>query len=73
MIAPEREHPDRERMEHNVRRTTGIHALRKIRGIADKYLREEAARAELLRTLLRYGWIALLFAALLLARYLGVI
>lgn len=73
MTAPEQERPDRERMEQNVRRTTGVHALKKIRGIVNEDLREEAARTRLLRALLRYGWVALLLAALLLARYLGVI
>ncbi|MDE2117960.1 MAG: hypothetical protein KGJ19_05125 [Betaproteobacteria bacterium] len=64
---------EQERIEQNVRRTAGIHALRKIRGIVDEDLKKEAARAKLLHALLRYGWIALLLAALLLARYLGVI
>lgn len=64
---------EQERIEQNVRRTAGIHALRKIRGIVDEDLKDEAARAKLLHAFLRYGWIALLLAALLLARYLGVI
>ena len=70
---PEQESPEQERIGQNVRRTAGTHALRKIRGIVDDDLHEEAARAKLLRAFLRYGWIALLLAALLLARYLGVI
>jgi len=56
-----------------VRRAAGIHALKEIRGIVDEDLREEAARAKLLRAFLRYGWVVLLLAAWLLARYLGVI
>jgi len=69
---------EQERIEQNARRTAGIHALRKIRGIVDEDLKDGAARAKLLHDLLRYGWIALLLAALLLAalllaRYLGVI
>ena len=73
MSTPEQEHPDRERMEQNVRRTAGTHALRKIRGVVDDELKEEAGRAKLLHAFLRYGWIALLLAVLLLVRYLGVI
>lgn len=73
MSAPEQEHTDMERMEQNARRTAGAHALKKIRGIVDEDLKEEVGRASLLHAFLRYGWIALLLAALLLARYLGVI
>ncbi len=65
--------PDQERIDQNVRRTAGIHALKEIRGIVDEDLREEAARAKLLRAFLRYGWIVLLLAAWLLARYFGII
>jgi hypothetical protein len=65
--------PDQERIDQNVRRTAGIHVLKEIRGIVDEDLREEAARAKLLRAFLRYGWIVLLLAAWLLARYFGVI
>jgi len=65
--------PDEERIEQNVQRTAGIHALKEIRGIVDEDLREEAARAKLLRAFLRYGWIVLLLAAWLLARHFGVI
>ena len=70
MTTPEQECTERERIGKNVRRTAGVHALKKIRGIVDEDLNEEAARAKLLRNFLRYGWIALLFAVLLLARYL---
>lgn len=62
-----------EPIERNVRHAAGIHALKEIRGIVDEDLREEAARAKLLRAFLRYGWVVLLLAAWLLARYLGVI
>ena len=64
--------PEQERIEQNVQRTTGIHALKKIRGIVDEDLREEAARTKLLRAFLRYGWIVLLLVAGLLARHFGV-
>lgn len=70
MTAPEQE---QERIGQNVQRTAGAHALKKIRGIVDEDLHEEAARAKLLHIFLRYGWIVLLLAALLLARHFGVI
>ena len=73
MTAPEQERAEQERIGENVRRTAGIHALKEIRGIVDEDLNEEAARAKLLHVFLRYGWIVLLLAALLLARYFGVI
>jgi len=73
MSTPEQKCTEQERIGQNVRRAAGMHALKEIRGIVDEDLREEAARANLLRAFLRYGWIALLLAALLLARYLGVI
>lgn len=64
---------ERERLEQNIRRTAGIRALKEIRGIVDQDRREEAARREWLAILLRYGWVALLLAAGLLARYMEVI
>jgi hypothetical protein len=64
---------EQERIEKNVRRSAGLHALKEIRGIVDEDLREEAARAKLLRAFLRYGWMVLLLAAGLLARHFGVI
>jgi hypothetical protein len=64
--------PDQERIEQNVRHATGIHALNEIRSIVDEDLREEAARAKLLRAFLHYGWIILLLVAGLLARHFGV-
>ena len=73
MSMPEQEHLEQERMDQNVRRAAGIHALKEIRGIVDEDLREEAARAKLLRVFLRYGWIVLLLATWLLARHFGVI
>ena len=64
---------EQQRIEQNVQRTAGIHALKQIRGIVDEDLREEAARVKLLRAFLRYGWMVLLPAAWLLARHFGVI
>ncbi|TXT24689.1 MAG: hypothetical protein FD134_1411 [Gallionellaceae bacterium] len=64
---------EQERLEQNIRRTAGVRALEEIRGIVDDDLREEAARKKWLAILLRYGWIVLLLAAGMLARYMGVI
>ena len=50
-------------LQQNIRRTTGQHALKKIRAIVDEENRNDAAVAVALRRLLRYGWIALLVVA----------
>ena len=63
----------KDKIEKNIRRTTGLHALKEIRGIVDEDLREEAERAKLLRAFLRYGWVVLLIVIGLLARHFGVI
>lgn len=59
-------------LQQNIRRATGLHALRKIRAIVDEENRQEAATARALRWLLRYGWIALLAIVVVLARLMGV-
>ncbi len=59
-------------LQQNIRRTTGLHALRKIRAIVDEENKNDAAATRTLRWLLRYGWIVLLVIAALLARLMGV-
>jgi len=59
-------------LQRNIRRTTALHALKKIRAILDKESANDAATARALRWLLRYGWIVLLVIAALLARLMGV-
>lgn len=59
-------------LQQNIRRSTALHALRKIRGIVDEENADDAFKAHTLRWFLRYGWLILLAAALLFARYLGV-
>ncbi len=59
-------------LQQNIRRTTGQHALKKIRAIVDEENRHDAAVAVALRRLLRYGWIALLIIAALVAHLMGV-
>jgi hypothetical protein len=62
-----------EKIDRNVRRAAGIAALRKIRRIVDEEVEADAARARLLRLLLRYGWIALLAAAGLLVYFMAAV
>jgi hypothetical protein len=59
-------------LQHSIRRTTGQHALKKIRAIVDEENRNDAAVAVALHRLLRYGWIALLVVAVLIAHLIGV-
>ena len=59
-------------LQENIRRTAGLHALRKIHAIVDEENKSDAARARTLRWLLRYGWIVLLVFVALLARLMGV-
>ncbi len=60
-------------LQKNIRKTTGIHALRQIRAIVDEDNANEALKARALRWLLRYGWLVLLLVGLLLAYLFGVI
>ncbi len=59
-------------LQQNISRTTGLHALRKIRAIVDEENKNDAATARTLRWLLRYGWLVLLLIVALLARLMGV-
>jgi hypothetical protein len=63
---------DNDPLQQNIRRTTGQHALKKIRAIVDKENENDAAATHILRWLLRYGWIVLLVIAAFLARLMGV-
>jgi cation transport ATPase len=59
-------------LQQNIRRTTGQHALKKIRAIVDEENEHDAAVTRTLRWLSRYGWIVLLVIIALLARLTGV-
>ena len=59
-------------LQQNIRRTTGQHALKKIRAIVDEENRSDAESAVTQRWLLRYGWIVLLVVGALLAHLIGV-
>jgi cation transport ATPase len=61
-----------DQMQQNIRRTTGQHALKKIRAIVDEENEHDAAVTRILRWLSRYGWIVLLVVIALLARLTGV-
>ena len=59
-------------LQQNIRRTTGLHALKKIGAIVDESNRDDAAKAAALRWSLRYGTVALLLVVALLAYFMGV-
>ncbi|MDP1633914.1 MAG: hypothetical protein Q8L69_04435 [Gallionellaceae bacterium] len=59
-------------LQQNIRRSTGLHALKQIGRIVEEENRNDAATARALRLFMRYGWIALLLVAAVLARLTGV-
>ena len=59
-------------LQQNIRLTTGLHTLKKIRTIVDEENEKDAAAARTLKWLLRYGWIGLLAIVALLAHLMGV-
>ncbi|MHB0926310.1 MAG: hypothetical protein ACYC1F_07395 [Gallionellaceae bacterium] len=70
-------HPEREIVEHKVRRAVGVNALRKIGEIVADERQADTEKARvlrwLLRWLLRYGWLVALGAVLAWAYWMGVI
>ena len=63
---------DEEKLEKNINRTAGLHALSQINTILEKEKNSDADTARALGLLLRYGWLALLFVAAILAHLMGV-
>ncbi|MDP2760538.1 MAG: hypothetical protein Q8O64_09080 [Sideroxyarcus sp.] len=59
-------------LQQNIRRTTGLHTLKKIRALVDVELADESYKARALRWIRRYGWLVLPALALLAAYLLGV-
>lgn len=59
-------------LQQNIRRTTGLHALKKLRALVDVELADESYKARALRWIRRYGWLVLPALALLAAYLLGV-
>ncbi len=66
-------HPEREIVEHKVRRAVGVNALRKIGEIVADERQADTEKARVLRWLLRYGWLVALGAVLAWAYWMGVI
>jgi hypothetical protein len=60
-------------LQQNIRRTTAVHALKKIRSIVDEENADEAFKVRALGLLARYGWVLLFLIAVVFARLLGVI
>jgi hypothetical protein len=60
-------------VEQNVRRTVAFNALRKIGVIVAEEQQADAAKAEFLRWMLRYGWLMVLGCAMILAYFMGFI
>lgn len=65
--------PLQEIVEHKVRKAAGANALRRIGKIVDEERRADDEKARALRWFMRYGWLALLCAALGVAYLMGVI
>lgn len=65
--------PEKEVVEHKVRRAVGVHALRKIGRIVAEEQQADEDKARVLRWFLRYGWLVALGIALAAAYWMGVI
>lgn len=64
---------EQEIIEKNIRRATGIKALRKIGEIVAEEQQADAEKARVLRWFSRYGWIVLSASALLFSYIFGLI
>ncbi|OGS98349.1 MAG: hypothetical protein A3F73_12435 [Gallionellales bacterium RIFCSPLOWO2_12_FULL_59_22] len=65
--------PEREVVEHKVRRAVGIHALRKIGRIVAEEQQADADKARELRWFARCGWLIVPGIGMILAYWIGVI
>ncbi len=63
--------PEKEIVEHKVRRAVGIHALRKIGKIVAEERQADEDKAKVVRWFLRYGWLVALGAGLAWAYWTG--
>ena len=61
-----------DRLQQNIRRTTGLRALRQISAIVEDENQSDVVKARSLRWILRYGWILLLAVGVLLGYLTGV-
>ncbi len=64
---------EQEVVEHKVRRAIGINALRKIGAIVAEEQKIDTEKDRALRWFVRFGWIVLLVAVLLLVHAMGLI
>lgn len=65
--------PEQNIVEQKVRRAVGISALRKIGAIVAEEQQTDTEKANVLRCFVRYGWLFLPAAALLVAYAMGLI
>ncbi len=65
--------PEKEVVEHKVRRAVGMHALRRIGRIVAEEQRADEDRASAVSWFVRYGWLVALAAVLAWAYWAGVI
>jgi hypothetical protein len=65
--------PEKEIVEHKVRRAVGIRALRKIGKIVAEERQADKDNARVVRRFVRYGWLVALVAVLAWAYWAGVI
>lgn len=63
---------DDEKMQQNISRTTGLHALKQIQAIVEQENNNDAYSARALRLGLRFGWLILILFAAILAHLMGV-
>ena len=63
---------DDDRLQQNIVRTTGKHALKQIHAIVEQENNNNAYAAQALKSLWRYGWVIVLLLAAILAHLMGV-
>jgi len=65
--------PSNDAMQHNIRQTASICALKKIHSLVEEDRQKEALLTRILHNFLLYGWLILLLLAGLAAHLMGVI
>jgi hypothetical protein len=63
---------DEERLQQNIRRSAGLHALKKIGAIVEEENRNDAAKAAALRNIVLYGSLLLMLVVTVLGSVTGV-
>lgn len=59
-------------LQQNIRRTAGLHALKKVSALVDESNRDDAAKATALRNTLLYGSLLLMLVVTVLGYVMGV-